>query len=172
MARRKYGDAIEQVKLTLLEIAKENEFIERKHLLSLVDINSHQVDLILVKLIDHKFIVKFRPGLYKLYVGENIPAQNHTDPLVALSKKFTELPELLQSMMEQVIDLMIEPEMEIMNLIERRNKRIEDFQVLLDKSKIELSNSRAKIEELMSKINRLQTQKNRVIPEDRIVFRS
>lgn len=171
--RRKQGEALEIIKVAVDELSKHDCFIERKEIVDLAGLNGNQTDVILRKLVSSGYLIKVKSGIYQLRNDEK-PEQvaKSINPLEELTNKFVELPNLLQSMMDSVIDLMIEPEMEILNLIERRNKRIEDYKVLLDKSKIELSNSRAKIEELVNKLNRLSAQKNRVIPEDKIVFRN
>jgi len=110
----------------LLIDSKDGRF-RRKDLLDLLGMVSGQVDGLLMRLTKEGFVDKLAPGLFCLHdpgaMAERLKAKEPPNPLDEITKKFLELPDLLQGMMEALIDIMVEPEKEIMNLIERRKTR-------------------------------------------------
>ena len=176
-------DIGKQVMVAIETLVQEHGVATAPEIVGLTGFKTKPIHNQLSYLFRHGKIERLGLGRYKLptkHAGEFEQVATHLmnqfpnkspNPLEVFGAKFQELPDIFIGLIDTIVDLMIEPEMEIVNLIERRNRRISDMQVLLEQRRIELSNSRAKITELVGKINSLSSQKNRVIPEYKVVFR-
>ena len=177
--KRKQGEAIADIKLAISQIAESRDTFLFSELTALTNIKGGQLSPILKKLKVEGYIFGTSTrGYYKINKLSDLPdisehkLVKEQHPLEIIVKSINDIPNLIYKLAESLVELMIEPELEIMNMIDRRNKRIMDLEILLNKTKIETSNSRAKISELTDKINKLYAEKNKVIPETKVVYRS
>lgn len=168
------GDISRLVRDALKELESQNQKGTVNNIARKCGFNRHQTGACLARLMRDGKVIRVEYGLYKLDDKqlELREQKQQPDNLSELFDALTRLPDLVTNAMSSIVELAIDPELEIINMIDRRNKRITDLEVLLNQKKVESSNLRAKIDELHNNLNRLRAQKNRVIPEDVIKFRN
>lgn len=172
----KRGDTTKQIQLAINELVRAGNPITTAGIRELTNINTNRISAYTTKMQQRGELRRLALGVFEKLSDSELPLLAHqpksTQPLDDIIKLFDQLPELLTKLIDSIVELAIEPELEIANMLDRRNKRITDLEVLLSKDKMELSNSRAKLSDLLDKINRLQAQKNRVIPETKILVKN
>jgi hypothetical protein len=114
-------------------------------------------------------------GVFAKGDGAQSPGPAHApqrkSPLEEVTAHLMEIPASVERALGAMVELALEPEAEILAMLDRREKRIKDLESLLHGSSLEITRAREKISELQTKINRLMSEKNRVIPETKVVFR-
>jgi hypothetical protein len=81
------------------------------------------------------------------------------------------IPAAFEKLVERHQQVVVEDCERLVQLVEMKQRDLENSKVLLELSRGELHRARTKINELQGRINKLTTLKNRVIPETKVVVR-
>lgn len=167
--RRKRGELSELVKMAIEELSKTNEIITSNLISETIDVATNRISTFLVKLEREGKIEKISRGYYK--IKEEKEEQKEESSLERLANTFDRLNGCILDIVSLVIESIVDPEKDMLMMIQRREERIKNLEYLLHQAKSESGNARQKIDELTTKINRLAAEKLRVIPETKVVYK-